>query len=581
MAAKRLPTRVAKKKPKLKKRTVESAAATRDPILPAVNPVVEHVAPNASLRFPIVAIGASAGGLEAITALLKALPANAGMAFVVIQHLSATHDSALADILGRATEMPVSQVDQNTSVEPNHVYVIAPRKMLAFGDGVLQLAPRTDGRGPQRVVDRFMRSLAEEHGHKSIAVILSGTGNDGTLGIREIKAAGGLTFAQDATAAQDGMPQSAIATGAVDFVLAPDAIGREIARLAHHPYVSPALETGALAFDEPAMQRILALLRHATGVSFDGYKRSTLYRRIARRILVHKLDGVEEYLRHLEANPGEIEQLFQDMLINVTSFFRNPEAYESLKTEVFPKLTTGRPRHEQIRIWALGCSTGEEAYSLAMCFTEYLERSGRMVEAQIFATDLNGVGIERARTGIYSKGIAQDVSRERLERFFIEVDAGYRIAKPIRDMCVFARQNVLADPPFSRLDLIACRNMLIYLEGREQRRLIPMLHYALRNHGYLWLGGSETIGAYRELFDAVDTKNKIYAKKLASTYAAVPAPGQRWEPRHIVDASPTEARVADAQREADRLLLGRYSPPAVVVGDDLSILHFAETPARI
>ena len=555
----------------------ETAPDPADPVLPAVNPVVEdHLTPTESLPFPIVAIGASAGGLEAFTQLLNALPTDTGMAFVVVQHLSPTHESVLSDILDRATAMSVSAVSNNMPVQPNHVYVIPPGKNLVFGDGHLQLAPRTE-RGQHRPIDHFMRSLAEEHGHKSIGVVLSGTANDGSLGIQEIKAAGGITFAQDASAEQQSMPRNAIATGAIDFVLSPAEIGHELGRIARHPYVGPDLDHGAIRLDETAMARVLGILRQSTGVDFSSYKRNTLNRRIARRLLLQKLQSLQDYVPLLLSNPAEVEALFQDVLINVTSFFRNPDAYDALKTVVFPKLVQERNRQEPVRIWALGCSTGEEAYSLAMAFTEFREQSGHMVDAQIFATDLNGVGIDKARSGIYAKGIVQDVSPERMRRFFVEVDGSYRIAKPIRDMCVFARQNILADPPFSRLDLVACRNMLIYLEPNSQRRLIPVLHYSLRNHGFLWLGASETIGAYRELFDPIDPKHKIYAKKPAPTQGFVPVTGYRWEPHRQkieIVTDPREPAAVDSQREGDRLLISMYAPPAVILSEDLEILHF-------
>ena len=560
-------------------RPSETPPDKSDPILAGVNPAVDdHLTPKESLPFPIVAIGASAGGLEAFTVLLHALPTDTGMAFVVIQHLSPTHESMLPEILTRATSMPVAQVLDDTPVQPDHVYVIPPGKNLVFADGELRLSPRTEIRGVQRPIDHFMRALAEEHGHKAIGVVLSGTANDGSLGIQEIKAGGGITFAQDTSAEQQSMPRSAVATGAIDFVLPPDEIARELGRIARHPYVSPALDAGAIALNESSMQRILGILRHATGVDFDGYKRNTINRRIARRMVLHKLDGLHDYVRYLQANANEVEALFQDVLINVTSFFRNPEAYEALKTTVFPKLTEDRSRHEPVRIWALGCSTGEEAYSLAMTFTEYIEQAGRTADAQIFATDLNGNGIDRARGGIYAKGITQDVSADRLRRFFVEVDGSYRITKKIRDMCVFARQNVLADPPFSRLDLVACRNLLIYLEPVQQQRLIPMLHYSLRNNGYLWLGGSETIGSYRELFDILDTKHKIYAKKPVVNQGYVPPAGHRWEPHRAaggqVMVPVREPQGLDSQREAERLLLSRYAPPSVVLNDELEIIQF-------
>jgi two-component system CheB/CheR fusion protein len=539
-----------------------------------VEPAAEQATPDASHAFPIVAIGASAGGIEAFTSLLKALPTDTGMAFVIIQHLSPTHESILSGILGRATKMPVAEITHDAAVEPNRVYVIPPNHSLALAEGRLQLLARTEVRGQARPIDHFMRSLAAEHGHKSIGVVLSGTASDGTLGLEEIKAAGGITFAQDVTAEQASMPRSAIAAGAVDFVLPPDEIARELGRIARHPYVAPTLEPDRES--EPAFVRILDILRQATGVDFGNYKRNTLHRRITRRMVLHKLDNYREYLRLLDADPVEVQALYQDVLISVTSFFRNPDAYDALKATVFPRLTDGLGLADAVRVWVLGCSTGEEAYSIAMAFTEYLETSGRQAALQVFATDLNGAAIDKARSGLYGKAIAHDVSPERLRRFFVEVDGSYRVAKQIRDMCVFARQNVLADPPFSRLDLVTCRNMLIYMEPVLQQRLIPLLHYALRDGGYLWLGGSETIGAHRDLFDLADSKHKIYAKKPRGGRAHVQIPvtaPNRWTAQEARARVP-EPRGFDPQREADRVLLTRYAPPGVVVNEDLDILQF-------
>ncbi|HET9653449.1 MAG TPA: CheR family methyltransferase, partial [Usitatibacter sp.] len=431
--------------------------------------------------------------------------------------------------------------------------------------------------GQARPIDHFMRSLAEGHGHKSIGIVLSGTANDGTLGLEEIKAAGGITFAQDSTAEQASMPRSAVASGAVDFVLPPQEIAKELAHIAHHPYVAP---TGADAtlLQEPAFGRVLDLIRQSTGADFSNYKRNTLHRRITRRMVLHKLDGLREYLRFLQGNPEEIESLYQDVLINVTSFFRNPEAFEALKRAVFPKLTEERNRHDPVRIWAIGCATGEEAYSLAMAYMEYSELTGRRAPLQVFATDVNGHGIDKARAGIYSKSITQDVSPERLRRFFVEVDGSYRISKPIRDMCVFAKQNALTDPPFSRIDLISCRNMLIYLEPVLQQRLIPLLHYALRGEGFLWLGGSETIGQYRDLFDLVDPKHKIYQRKAAKRVPSlsVPVSTGRWGTPATPQrgAPPMRDTALDAQKEADRVLLSRYAPPGVLVNEELDVVQF-------
>ena len=481
----------------------------------ADDPLDERDEPGDGASFPIVGVGASAGGLEAFTQLLKALPADTGMAFVLVQHLAPTHASALAEILSRATTMPVMEVQDEPTVEPNHVYVIPPDRSMIIVRGALQLLPR-EGRGLHRPVDQFFRALAEDQRHQAIGVVLSGTATDGTLGLEAIKAEGGITFAQDATAQHEGMPHSAIASGCVDFVLPPDEIAREIVRIGQHPYAVPEAEARETD-DEPNLAQVVQLLHHATGVDFTHYKFNTLYRRITRRMVLQKMDGLTEYVQFLRQTPAEVDALYQDILISVTSFFRDPEAFEALKSKVFPRLLKDRSRHDPVRLWMLGCSTGEEAYSLAMAFTEAAEAAGSSVPLQLFATDLNAAGIEKARAGVYPKDIAQDVSPERLRRFFTEVDGQYRISKAIRDACVFSRHNVLADPPFSRIDLISCRNLLIYLEPVLQQKIVPTLHYALKPAGCLWLGGSETIGGYRNLFEAEDAKHKIYAKKPGSS----------------------------------------------------------------
>src|SRR5262249_25967632 len=315
------------------------------------------------------------------------------------------------EILSRMTRMAVIQVENHAPVKPDNVYVIPPGKNMVIGDGLLQLSPRTELRGQHRPIDLFLRSLAEHQGHRAIGVILSGSSNDGTLGMEEIKAAGGITFAQDETAEHNTMPRSAIAAGCIDFVLAPDDIAREIGRISRHPYVAPSNDSAAaVAHNETMIGRVLDTLRHSTGVDFTNYKRNTLHRRITRRMLLHKFESLQEYVRYLQATPAEADALYQDILINVTSFFRDAEAYEVIKTQVFPRLTENKSRHDHVRVWALGCSTGEEAYSIAMAYTEWAEDAGRRVPMQIFATDLNGAGIERARSGMYSKGISQDLS---------------------------------------------------------------------------------------------------------------------------------------------------------------------------
>ena len=536
----------------------------------------DQVARNPSLPFPIVGIGSSAGGLEASTQLLRALPANTGMAFVLIQHLSPSRVSMLPEILGRATTMPVRSIENGLAVEPDHVYVIPPDSSVELRSGTLRLRPRERSDGHYRPVDRFLRSLAQEQGHLAIGVILSGTANDGTAGCEEIKAEGGVTLAQDESAQQEGMPQSAAATGCVDFVLPPDQIARELARIAKHPLVgipSP----GQPPVDPNQLGGILELLRSRSGVDFTHYKQSTLLRRIARRMVLHKVVAAKDYERLLTGMPAEVDALFQDILINVTSFFRNPEAFELLKHRVFPEVVNDPTRTLPVRIWVLGCSTGEEAYSLAMAFSEFTAETRQPTPAQIFASDLSGPGIEYARAGMYSKMIERDVSPERLRRFFISVDGGYRVTKEIRDMVVFARHNALADPPFSRVDLISCRNVLIYLDPILQQKLIPVLHYALNPNGFLLLGPSETIAG--GLFELLDPKYKLYRRRATAAPFVHYTPGLRADSDLRRDTQLAKSRelvppVPDPQREADRLLLSRYAPAGVLVNSDYDILQF-------
>jgi len=533
-----------------------------------------------TLPFPVVCIGASAGGLEAFTQFLNALPTDSGMAFVLVSHLSPSHASHLAEILSRATRMPVEEVKDEPRVEPNRVYVIPPDRSMIISGGSLKLLPRHPVRGQHHPIDQFLESLAEEQRYKSIAVILSGTGSDGTLGLDNIKAAGGITFAQDHTAAYEGMPRSAISGGAVDFVLAPADIARQLSEIAHHSYIAaeaPPLDVPPPA-EVPNFTKIMSLLQQAMGVDFTNYKLTTLNRRIARRMALHKLDKLGTYAELLRGRPAEIEALFQDILINVTSFFRDPEAFELLKTHLFPVLTQERAADEAVRMWVVGCSTGEEAYSLAIMFSEFMEREGRVWPVQIFATDLNGVGIERARMGLYPKSISEHVSAERLRRYFYEVDGKYRVAKAIREMCIFAKHNIAADPPFSRMDLISCRNLLIYLEPVLQQQLMPVLHYALKPSAFLWLGASETTGQFRELFDVEDPKHRFYRKKATTIRLHVPVVlGRPVAERRESPALPDPLRGRrgeDVQREADRLLLARYTPAGALVTADLEILQF-------
>src|SRR2546423_9404135 len=536
----------------------------------------QEAVPQPALPFPVVCVGASAGGLEAFTQLLKAVPTDTGMAFVLVSHLSPSHASHLAEILSRATRMPVDEVKDEPKVQPNCVYVIPPDSSMIIAHGSLKLIPRHTVDGRHHPIDLFLESLAHDQKHKSIAIILSGTGSDGTLGMDEIKAAGGITFAQDETAAYEGMPRSAMMAGTVDFRLAPAEIARELGKIARHAYVGTGgpperiVEGGQTA-------EILRLLNQSSGVDFTNYKTATLRRRIARRMALQKVETLPQYAEYLRDHPVEIDALFQDILINVTSFFRDPETFELLKTRVFPRIVADHGSADAIRMWVVGCSTGEEAYSLAIVFSEFMEREGRSWPVQIFATDLNGMAIERARSGLYPKSIADRVAPERLRRYFYELDGKFRVAKAIRDLCLSAKHNVLKDPPFSRMDVISCRNVLIYLEPVLQQHLMPTVHYALKSAGVLLLGGSESTGASGELFESIDAKHRFYGRKPTANRLPPPLiePSRLDRHKQVPPAVAADARRGEgAQREADRILLARYTPPGVLITDDLEILQF-------
>src|SRR5438270_1514256 len=471
---------------------------------------------------PIVGVGGSAGGFEAAMELLRHLPAKNGMAFVIVQHLDPHHASRLAALLGRVTDMPVIEVTGTTVPEPNTVYVQPPNKCVIVEDGALALIGRTERLN--LAIDHFFESLAEERGSRAIGVILSGTGSDGTAGLRAIKAAGGLTFAQNEESAKfDAMPRSAIRAGSVDAVLPPREIARAIRRIADHPYIRRPFTDGAETEEAAYRQaddlgRIFLSLRKQMGVDFSSYKESTLIRRIQRRMALHRIEKMSQYARFLRDNKKEIEALFGDLLINVTRFFRDEAVFRSLKRFLPSLLKSKRKdRQPELRAWVPGCATGEEVYSLAICILEALGSRPSKMRIQIFGTDLSESVIEHARLGIYSSAIEKDVSPARLKRFFIKRDGTYQIHRNVRDICTFARQNICADPPFSRLDLISCRNVLIYLSPELHKRCIPQFHYALNPGGYLILGPAESVGTCDELFKLADKKSKIYVKAAVIT----------------------------------------------------------------
>ncbi len=520
-------------------------------------------------------------------ALLKPLATDLGMAYVLVPHLDPTRESAFTEILSRATKMPVTEVADGISIQPNHVYVLPPNYDVTIQNSALHLSKREPGRTGSISVDIFFRSLAANLGKNAIGVLLSGTGSDGTLGLSAIKGEGGITFAQSSeTAKYDGMPSSAIAAGHVDFVLSPEEIAAELAEIRRHPYVSaaePEDHEPSTTSKDAQYSQIFRMLRRLTKVDFSEYKQPTIHRRVRRRMALHKIENIDDYVSMLQGHRQELTALYHDLLINVTSFFRNPEAFEALRTVVYPSLLESRKdQSAPLRIWVPGCSTGEEAYSHAISIIEFLGEQRLEAPVQVFGTDLSEAAISRARAGIYKENIEADITNIRLRRFFQKNEGGYQISKTIRDLCIFSTQNVFSDPPFSRMDLVSCRNVMIYLGQSLQKRVIPIFHYALNPDGYLMIGNTEgLLGAGSELFDMADKKQKIYRKKLVPTpitfgFSVTPREYQVDESEHNVPnnkAQETPRAPVDLQREADRLLLSRYAPSSVIVNEQLEIVQ--------
>ncbi|HVR84942.1 MAG TPA: chemotaxis protein CheB, partial [Planctomycetota bacterium] len=514
-------------------------------------------------EFPVVGIGASAGGLKAFQELLSHLPPSPGLAFVLVPHLDPKQESLLHEILRRSIALPVKEAEDGTRIELDHIYVVKPNTSLTLTDGHLKTDALTRGPlGANNCIDVFLTSLAQRCGEKAIGIILSGSATDGAAGIRAIKSEGGITFAQDDSAEFKSMPQAACQTGSVDYVMPPAEIARELARIARHPFIlSPEQLPDAAAelqADEQSFREILGLLEAKTGVPFLSYKSSTLERRILRRMALRQVESLADYQRYLTENPQEIRLLHDEVLVNFTTFFRDPETFDALKAVVYPELVASRSPRSPLRLWVPGCSTGEEAYSLAISLIEFLDEQGSNLPVQLFASDVSEPSINRARTGYYPKTIVADVSADRLRRFFSPADAGgYQISKRIRDLVLFARQDMTQDPPFSRLDILSCRNVLIYLGTALHKRVLPLFHYALRPEGFLLLGPSETADRFPSLFHPIDTKHRIY-RKVAGSRVAPELPLERY--RAVVeDSGLTNAQrpapLFDPARAVDRALL--------------------------
>ncbi len=530
--------------------------------------------------FAIVGMGASAGGLDAFKKFLEAMPPDGGMAFVLVQHLDPTHESMMVELLARHTEMTVVEVADKMRVEPNHVYMIPPNKYMAIQDGVLRLTEPVLRRGIRVPIDFFMRSLADDQHERAICVVLSGTGTEGTLGLKAVKANGGMTMVQaPETAHYDPMPRSAIATGVVDYVLPVDQMPAMMMRYAKHWYINGTQTPSVPQEKAPdALKNILALLRTRTGYDFRCYKKSTLHRRVARRMGLNHIEHESSYLSFLRDNADEVQQLFKDMLIGVTGFFREPEAFEVLEHEVIPKICADRGSDDAVRIWVAGCSTGEEAYSLAMLLLEHLSAINKTCDIQIFASDIDQDSLDYARAGMYPKSIAADVPPERLQRFFTKVDEhSYHVSKQVRETVVFALQNLISDPPFSKLDLIACRNLLIYLETDVQQRVIALFHFALNDGGYLFLGNSESVGQQDGLYQPVSKKWHVFRKLGPTRRNLLSIPiidrgdtGEEIEPTF----APLLPRPTGLAQLAQQLLLREYVPASVLINRKCEVLYF-------
>lgn len=539
-----------------------------------------------SLGFPIVGIGASAGGIGAFESFFSTMPADSdpGMAFVLVQHLARDHKSILTELIRRYTKMKVFEVEDGMKIEPNCAYIIPPNRDMALANGALRLFEPSLARGVRLPIDFFFRSLAQEQRERGICIVLSGTGSDGTLGIRAVKGEGGMVMAQTPeTTEYDGMPRSAIATGMVDYVLPPNEMPARLLAYANRAFGSSRLAAPAEPASGPdGLEKIFNLLRLQTGHDFSGYKRSTVTRRIERRMAVHQIDQLSDYVRYLQLTRNEVDALFRELLIGVTNFFRDSEIFETLQKEVIPKIFASTEAGNAIRVWVPGCSTGEEAYSIAMLMREHQEETKANFKVQIFATDIDLEAIEEARAGVYPASIVADVSAERLAHFFQQDQTDgetFRIHKTIRDMIVFSEHDLIRDPPFSKIDLISCRNLLIYMGQDLQKKLMRLFHYALKPDGFLALGSSESVGDAVNLFATVDRGAKIYRRKadefsshrvsISSLFPKVPVVPLE---RQVGAGAPGEQKLPLSEI-SERTLIQHYAPVGALVTERGDILY--------
>ncbi|MFH2044180.1 MAG: chemotaxis protein CheB [Pseudomonadota bacterium] len=541
--------------------------------------------PKKSISFPIVGIGASAGGLETLNAFFSIMPPDSNISFVVIQHLSPQHKSIMASLVDKHTRMNVCQIEDDTKLEPNHVYLNPPGKNVAIFNRCLHLLEPVKSSAINMPVDFFFRSLSEDQGENAIAIILSGTASDGTLGVRAIKGEGGMIMVQQPeTAKYDGMPKSAIETGLVDFILPVEKMPETLINYAKHPFLD---STDKIKLTESPVKnqirKIFALIRSKTGHDFSHYKPNTIARRIERRLAVHQIKNLSDYILYLQKNPAEIDVLFKNLVIGVTSFFRDPETYDVLSQKLLPELLSTKDTDTTIRIWVAGCSTGEEAYSLGMILCEVMDKIKKHFNVQIFATDIDANALDIARKGIYPESISADVSRERLNRFFIKEPGVFKVKKELRDMGVFSIQNVIKDPPFSRLDLVSCRNLMIYMDSVLQKKIIPLFHYTLNPGGILFLGTSESIGEHTDLFGSLNFKLKIFQRKKGLKGAVIAYPAENnYDVSHIFESGEKDKLplTSSVQAMVEKAILDEYAPAGVLISDKYEILHFVGKTER-
>ncbi len=542
-------------------------------------PPAKRASSKRQAGFPIVGIGASAGGLETLQLFFSRMPSEANIAFVIIQHLSPNFKSIMASLLAKYTRMTVREIEDGMTLAKNRVYLNPPNKNVAIFNRTLHLMAPVKSSAINMPIDFFFRSLSEDQKEKAIGIIVSGTASDGTLGVKAIKGEGGMVMAQDPdTAKYDGMPRSAIGTGMVDFILAVEKMPDALISYAKHPFLkSPGKINISQSNIQHQLQKVFSLIRSTTGHDFSQYKQTTIRRRIERRLAVHQIDKLADYIIYMQKNPLEIDALFKDLVIGVTSLFRDPEAYRVIEEQVLPPLLHAKHSDDPLRCWVVGCSTGEEAYSLAVIVAEAMEKLRKHLNVQIFATDIDETAIENARRGCFPDSIAADVSKARIDQFFTKEDGAFRIKKQIRDMVVFSLQSIIKDPPFSRLDLVSCRNLMIYMDHSLQKKIIPLFHYTLNPQGVLFLGTSETIGEYTDLFQPLNAKWKIFTRKESLREGTIDYPNKSTlgGPVHLEPDGPMSLPVTtDIQAVTEKAILSELSPTGVLIDDNHEILQF-------